>query len=753
MPLRPVTDPELLAQLNSDAQPAERTFLVTSPDGRRFRVKGRGTQDEALAYVQSQYRNLRPVTDPELLAQLNSPNPDGRAQDPAVAADIAANNRALIDETENPWLVAIGRGMLDTGQGLKQLAYKAADAADKNPFGPGMSALLSRFGLGRDARQAAEQKYTRGVMNDLGEYEKLADAHPVQSFLGRGLGNVVTTPIPGAGQGATVAARMGSSALANAAASGVQFVPEGESRLLNMGLGGIFGAGGQLLGEGLGRFGRKIINTFTRQGMDDTARTVIEAGEKANVPVYFDDVTQSANAKRAGQLAEHVPVVGTGGGRAAQAQAAQEAVERKLVELKADGLSDDYFGEIQSSLKANLRSLKQTAKSLYDRAEQALDPLGEVPVDSFRKTLRQGISSELEKGSLADTGLIAKLQKYLDSPQLQSSEIVMEGAKVSERAAKFSDLRRLRSDLGDEIADYYKGRNAAIGAKGVAILQRAKEALDSDLAAFVSKAGDKGKAWREADRFYREKLVPFKSTALKNLVNSPEPEKAWRYLVSSGGLGSRSRQLYEALNEKGRAAVRYGLAKEAFDRATADNRPFSPGRFASYLENMKEPVETFFRGTDKAEIDGLTKLMRHIERAGAYMENPPTGQRVVSAAMAASVFNPATLKAATALAGSAGGIRLLFQTQVGRDFLLASSKAQPGTAKFDKLLHNIVLHFTRAGALTAAQPEAAPAAMPGGMGAPIAAPALGAPIAAPAEAPPLDREYQNQQAVVGIDWR
>ena len=34
-----------------------------------------------------------------------------------------------------------------------------------------------------------------------------------------------------------------------------------------------------------------------------------------------------------------------------------------------------------------------------------------------------------------------------------------------------------------------------------------------------------------------------------------------------------------------------------------------------------------FKGDDKKQMDGLVKLMRHIERAGQYKENPPTGKR------------------------------------------------------------------------------------------------------------------------------
>lgn len=58
-----------------------------------------------------------------------------------------------------------------------------------------------------------------------------------------------------------------------------------------------------------------------------------------------------------------------------------------------------------------------------------------------------------------------------------------------------------------------------------------------------------------------------------------------------------------------------------------------PAKFALEFERMNAPYSKVFNGADKAQMDGFVKLMRHVERAGQYMENPPTGNRAVGVLM------------------------------------------------------------------------------------------------------------------------
>lgn len=121
--------------------------------------------------------------------------------------------------------VAFGRGMLDVGQGLKQLLLRGADAISVIPGGAHLA-----------------DKYTQEVQDERASYDqgRLRQDAPATAVAGRLLGNVAAMPLP-AGKGATLLSKVLGGAAAGATAGAVQFVPEGESRLQNTALGAVVG--------------------------------------------------------------------------------------------------------------------------------------------------------------------------------------------------------------------------------------------------------------------------------------------------------------------------------------------------------------------------------------------------------------------------------------------------------------------------------------------------------------------------------
>lgn len=398
----------------------------------------------------------------------------------------------------------------------------------------------------------------------------------------------------------------------------------------------------------------------------NTAQQVITQGEKHGVPVFFDDVTQSTVAKKLGVAAEPLGVVGTGSRRAIQGKAAQSAA-REMVDRYTPATGDDVPELVQKGLQTKLKSFKGAAAKLYSRAAQTLDPMGNVPRANFDKVITDEAAKQSQLGTLASDDVLRLLEKYRNAP-----------------VGNFSTMRELRSQLGEEISDFYTGKNAAIGQRGVTALRAMQEALEADMAGFAKQSGNQGyQAWKAADGFYKANLVPFKEAGFRDLVKTAEPEKAWRYLLAQGSLKSRSVRMYNSLDEPGRSAVRYGLVKDALENGTNPNGSFSPAKFAKYLEDHESAVNTFFKGRDLQEIQGFRNLMRHVERAGQYAENPPTGQRLIP-----YLFGGAALvepSAAAGVAGSGLAVKALFQTKAGRDLLLAMGRAKPGSAGMDAL--------------------------------------------------------------------
>lgn len=412
------------------------------------------------------------------------------------------------------------------------------------------------------------------------------------------------------------------------------------------------------------------------------------AGERHNVPVQFDDWTTSPFAKKVGVAAENIPVVGTAGGREAQAIAAQAAAERLAGRFTADLTGDAIPPLVQSGLQRRLSALRGSARQLYARAAQQLDPAGDVPRPRFDSAINAELARQERLGTAANPRVVEILSKYDHAP-----------------GGNFSLMRDLRSQIGEEISDFYSGgANKAIGAKGVERLREMRDTLEADMADFAHGVGGGAEAaWRNADSFYRTNLVPFKQQGFADLVRTGEPEKAWSYLMTEGGKPSRAVRMYNGLDPMGRAAVRGGMLQEAVQEAITPKGTFSPAKFAKYMEDRENVVNQFFHGSELEEVRGFTNLMRHVERAGQYMENPPTGNRLIGPLMVGSA---AVAPKALALgAGVAGSVKLLFQTKAGRDLLISASRLKPGGPAMREITAQIPRIATRAAASGAAQAQ------------------------------------------------
>ncbi|WP_342316409.1 hypothetical protein [Lysobacter sp. FW306-1B-D06B] len=181
--------------------------------------------------------------------------------------------------------------------------------------------------------------------------------------------------------------------------------------------------------------------------------------------------------------------------------------------------------------------------------------------------------------------------------------------------------------------------------------------------------------------------MPYKDRQLANAMKDAHADEVYGKF-NQAGKGERAEHFYRALDPKGQAAVRYGMVANAMDKAFDETRQvFSPAKFASAMEKLGKAQGAVFRGAAKQEIEGFTKLMRHVERAGQYAENPPTGARTIPWLLggAAAVNAPLAAK----VAAMSGVARTLLTTDVGKRFLLASSKLDAGSPAMAKLLQRI----------------------------------------------------------------
>jgi hypothetical protein len=416
------------------------------------------------------------------------------------------------------------------------------------------------------------------------------------------------------------------------------------------------------------------------KGLSSIPEEIIAEGRKHDVPVYADDVIRSPFLKRIGVTAESMGEFGTGAGRRIQHDLADLAARRVTESRSVDGV-DDLSVEVQKGLRRKLQALKRVKEQLYKRASERLDPVGTVGVGGFNRRFAE-IRNEIDR--LGPTVTNPDLRKMLDE------------LYTGKPRGNFSTMMALSDELGSRISGYYKGQNATIGKRGVGYLRDLKDQLDQDIAAFADEFGgpEGSRAFKQADEFYKKHLVPFKEPGFRDLVRTGEPEKAWKYLTGQGTIPSRSQRMFNSLDEKGRATVRYGLLKEAYTNARSPQGNFSPAKFATYLDENEAAVKQFFKGAELAEIQGFKNLMRQVERAGAYAENPPTGQRLLLPLLFGSGMYSVKVPAMAVSAGL--GTRILFQTDRGRDLLVQLAKAKPGSREAYATANSVARYLTSA---------------------------------------------------------
>ena len=481
-----------------------------------------------------------------------------------------------------------------------------------------------------------------------------------------------STLLPGGPVGGIVR-KVGGGIAADVAASIADPVREDETRTGNIGRAAAFSGAFRAPGAAISGVARKVSNVRAGEFADTDIKKLIDTADSEQISVFFDDVSKGSFARQASAAAEIYGRLGTGSGRIRQNQEALTAANRWLQRVSNDG--DDFAEIVQTGIKRKLNIFKREASKKYDRVARDLGENAGTDIGTklFDDAADVGIAAEVAKGTRGNQEVIDFLQKFKDAPR-----------------GDFNAMIEFRSDFNDEVFDFITGEKS-VNFTSTKALNSAMAALDEDMAKFADTHGARG-SWRAANKFYQDTVIQFKQSKLKSLLNEKsaanfDEQAAWKYLVGNSPNKKRSRLMWQSLDSKGREAVRFGLIKEALEKATLEGQPFSPAKFAGYLETRAPVVDQFFRGRTGEEIKGLIKVMRHIQQAGSVAINPPTGARLIPAGAAAITAASPTIGGL--LLGSAVTLKGLFQTKAGRNLLLAANKVTPGSKEFDVILENI----------------------------------------------------------------
>lgn len=625
-----------------------------------------------------------------------------------------SNPNASIGDKLSSYATSAAMGLSDAGAGIVQMNKQFGDKVN--------TVANSVLGTNLDTNAAADYNEQYQQANLATDGARSVAGRSGGDWVRGGTEIAATLPIYAAGRGATLGARMADQGVRGAAVGAAQYADDTDDRLLNMGVGAAGGAIGQGVGEkvagAVGKGVTKAVNA-RRGNLAPAYKEIDDLGKQFDVRTSVGDINRGAFTGRAETALEQVPVLGMGGFREAQnaqAVAATGKVSNKLKQALsetdykampsiraaaaagdrnaarvlniAETAGDDTGRVLQASAEVRAFRESNIASRLYDKVDEAVAASGNDIITPTKSTAALDDALQKQTESLAPDDVLQKelgdISARINDPNISKS---------------FSNMRLLRSQLGD-LADKYgspiNGNKAASR-----IFADVRQAVDDDIADFALNSGNAAikKAYKRADKFYKSAMQR-SDKAIANAMKNNKPDEIYNAFVKTGK-GDRANNFYQALDQKGQAALRYQMADEAINKATNESTGnFSPAKFAGEFERMAEPYSNIFKGDDKKQMDGLIKLMRHVERAGQYKENPPTGNRVIPWLVAgATAIDPTT---AIRVGGLSLFAKSMLTTRAGKNLLLAANKLpESQQAAMDRILMNAAKVSAAAGAKTA----------------------------------------------------
>ena len=599
--------------------------------------------------------------------------------------------------------------------------------------------------------EALEDLFTRlGVAEPSTAAERVVQA--ASSGAAGGLSSVALGQAlqAGAGLGASAAKGIG----ATLASGPVQQVTGslgagvGSQTAKELGGGPAIQAGAGLIGSVLGSAAGGI-----KLGAPPTG-PVAEA-EQAGVRLMTSDVKTPDNfaTKWLRGIGEKLPVVGTGGMRAAQQTERVNAVRDLFRQYGADDLasaSDDVMRDLLSKRAGDVS--KWTAAK-NDVIEKLSFPLM-TQSDDVARAAQKGITGGAQKalpagaqaiganlpatqvnGALTDmfwksgkglpgagsaqttaaqsaaaiaarivpmTNTLSKIDDSLAFlEQLKTNQVKPVVAILNDwrSAIQGQDLRNIEL-LRKQIGEAFKAPElASVRSTGERILSDIYGAVKDDMTAYIQKAGGTAdlNKWQVANKELSKMMGELELPALKAALDRGDatPEVINTMLFSRKK--SDVEALYRNLTPDGRASARTAIIAKAAEKS-GDLATLSPDRFVSEIKKLGNQVGVFFTGDDLKQLQGLVRVLDATKHAAVATAMPSTGVQAVipaSAAALGSFFGKGIngFIATMGIGAGIGGAARLYESKPVRDLLMKLPTVKVGSkeeaALFKRLLETV----------------------------------------------------------------
>lgn len=479
------------------------------------------------------------------------------------------------------------------------------------------------------------------------------------------------------------------------AAPDAGFVERIPGAVIGAATGGATGAAAQrYVTPAVTQFTERYVAPMVQKVLTPTANEAIAAAESAAIPMLTSDVARPKTwfGNWVQQTLEKVPVVGTGGARAAQREAREAAVTK---------LYDDFAGgtaEIDDVTRDFLKVRGEQIGRLTRQKGEVIDGVSANPIDvtDAVAVIDQNIA---KYGNLANyQPLVAKLQSFksdLLSGDIRQVELVR---KVIGDALGDDTLKPVSSELKKVVNDLYP-------------------ALREDMGRHIQKFGKAGdfSKWRAANEALSDFATDLENATVKRVLakGNATPEEARLLLFSKKP--SEVRALFSGLSEEGKKNARALIIQDMVEKAGGID-DLSVAKFTRQLKDSAKKIGVAFEKDEADRLTGLLKALQFTRRADQAAVNTPTGQALIPLLASGGLgayFAPGT----SAILGTVVAGARMFESKAVKNLLVALSRTAPGSKAEQNVLGSLAKALTtqagmKGGEAGATEKPMAPTAMP-----------------------------------------
>jgi hypothetical protein len=474
-----------------------------------------------------------------------------------------------------------------------------------------------------------------------------------------------------AGRGASIAGVAAKSAATEAALQeAARQTGAGDIDLKDVALSGAIGGAGKGIESALGAGYRAL------RGVPEKETTeLIQEAERVGVPLTTSDVIPPTTkpGRFAKDIGEAVPVVGTAGIREAQQEARQQAAE-----TFAQRYTPDYE-EIKRSIKGKAAGIKKAAINSRQRVVEQVENVQTPSANTV-----EAIDNEISRLTTLPGGQPRQNvdQAMVDTLERYKSDIQTGG--------DFKTLDDLRTTLREDMSpDFTKSGTRQEGA-----IKRIYGSMTKDMDEVVKEnlSPQEFRQWKRGNAVYGQEMEKLKKSRIKNVLNAGEdlsPEQIDRTLMNKDSVVRQ--RMYQSLDSKGRDNARAAIVSNMFDNASPGGE-LSVNRLINEMNRKKGALDTFFKGAERKELEGLRKVLDATRGAQDASVVTKTGQTIAPYIGTAGAITATLPTVMTAL--GAGGLTRAYESKIFRNALTRLANTKKGSSKFESALSDITEYLT-----------------------------------------------------------